>query len=65
RPMLINVHIEEYNQQGKEIKYSVRGKLVTESKTFFSRSWEWNIYGAVKGLMDQFEKMVIKEKESR
>ncbi|MEM0127928.1 MAG: CBS domain-containing protein [Thermoplasmatales archaeon] len=65
RPLLINVHIEEYNQQGKEIKYSVRGKMVTESKTFFSRSWEWNLYGAVKNLMDQLEKMVRKEKDLR
>ncbi len=62
RPMLINVHVEEYNQTGKETKYSIRGKMVTESKTFFSRSWDWNIFKAVKQLMDQFESMVRKNK---
>ena len=62
KPMLINVHIEEYNQTGKEIKYSIRGKMVTESKTFFTRSWDWNIFRAVKELMGQFEKMVQKNK---
>ena len=65
RPLVINIHIEEYHQEGKEIKYSVRGKMVTESKTFFSRSWDWNLYGAIKELMDQFEKMVRKTKELR
>ncbi len=63
RPMLINVHVEEYDTSGKETKYSVRGKLVTESKTFFSKSWDWNIFRAVKELMGQFEKMVQKNKE--
>lgn len=62
KPMLINIHIEEYSQTGKETKYSVRGKMVTESKTFFSRSWDWNVFRAVKELMDQFEKMVQKSK---
>lgn len=65
RPMLINVHIEEYKQTGKEMKFSVRGKMVTESKTFFSRSWDWNVFRAVKELMSQFEKMVEKNKTHR
>lgn len=62
RPMLINVHIEEYNQHGKEMKYSIRGKMITESKTFFTRAWDWNIFRAIKELMEQFEKMVQKNK---
>jgi predicted transcriptional regulator len=62
KPVLITVHIEEYNQQGKEIKYSIRGKMVTESKTFFTRAWDWNIFRAVKELMGQFELMVQKNK---
>jgi len=62
KPVLITVHIEEYNQQGREIKYSIRGKMVTESKTFFSRAWDWNIFRAVKELMEQFELMVKKNK---
>ncbi|MEM0133884.1 MAG: CBS domain-containing protein [Thermoplasmatales archaeon] len=65
RPMLINIHIEEYNQTGKETKYSIRGKMVTESKTFFSRSWDWNVFRAVKELMNQFEMMVQKNKTFR
>ncbi len=65
KPMLINIHIEQYNEQGGEIKYSVRGKMVTESKTFYARSWEWNLYKAMKELMDEFEKMVEKAKEMR
>ncbi len=62
RPMLINIHIEEYSQTGKETKYSIRGKMVTESKTFFSRTWDWNVFRAVKQLMEQFETMVRKNK---
>jgi CBS domain-containing protein len=65
RPMLISIHIEEYNQTGKEVKYSIRGKMVTESKTFFSRSWDWNVFRAIKELMGQFEKMVEKNKTYR
>ncbi len=65
RPMLINIHIEEYNQTGKETKYSIRGKMVTESKTFFSRSWDWNLFRAIKELMGQFEMMVKKNKTYR
>lgn len=65
KPMLINIHIEEYNQKGKEIKYSIRGKMITESKTFYTRAWDWNIFSAVKDLMSQFEKMAHKDKDHR
>lgn len=65
KPVLINIHIEQYNEQGGEIKYSVRGKMVTESRTFYARAWEWNLYKAMKELMDEFEKMVEKAKEMR
>ncbi len=65
KPMLINLHIERYNDQGGEIKYSVRGKMITESKTFYARAWEWNLFKAVKELMNEFEKMVEKAKEMR
>jgi predicted transcriptional regulator len=65
KPLLVNIHIEEYKQQGGEQKYSVRGKMITESKTLFTRAWDWNIFKAVKDLMTQFENMTEKTKIRR
>ena len=63
KPVLINLHIEQYKQKAGEIKYSIRGKMVTKSKTFYARAWEWSLYKAVRDLMEEFEKMVTKSKE--
>lgn len=65
KPVLVNIHIEEYKQHGGGNKYSVRGKMITESKTFFSRTWDWNIFKSVKELMSQFENMAEKTKVKR
>ncbi len=64
-PKILNIHVEEHKQQSGEIKYSVRGRLTTESRTFFARAWDWDIFKAVRDLMDEFKKMVEKEKEKR
>ncbi len=64
-PKILNLHIEEHKQQSGEIKYSVRGRLTTESRTFYARAWDWDLFKAVREVMDEFKRMVEKEKEKR
>lgn len=65
KPISINLHIEYYKQGGSEKKYSVRGKMTTESRTLFTHTWDWNIFRSVKELMHQFEIMAGKSKTKR
>jgi len=64
-PKILNLHFEEHKQQSGEIKYSVRGRLTTESRTFYARAWDWDLFNAVRELMDEFKRMIEKEKEKR
>lgn len=63
KPLYLNFHVEEHHSSGGEIKYSVRAKLITESRTFYTKSVDWNVFRAFSEVLDQLERMVKREKE--
>jgi len=63
RPQNLTIHIEEHRQEGKEIDYTARAKLVTEKKIFYKKDHDWNLFGLVDHVMDSLYRTVRKDKE--
>ncbi len=63
KPQLLTFHIEEHHTTSDEIKYSVRARFGTERKQFFAKSYDWNLYRAIREVLDILEKNVKKERD--
>jgi predicted transcriptional regulator len=59
------LHVDRYRKTGKRIKYSVKGRLITEKGYFFADDHAWDITKAVRGVLQKLEKEAIKLKEKR
>jgi CBS domain-containing protein len=59
------LHIDRYRERGKRVKYSVKGKLVTEKGLFFARDHSWDLTRAVRGVLAKTEKEILKMKGKR
>ncbi|MDP8011660.1 MAG: CBS domain-containing protein [Thermoplasmata archaeon] len=62
-PRNLSIHIEEHRQEGKEIDYTARAKLVTEKKIFYKKDHDWNLFGLIDHVMESLYRTVRKEKE--
>jgi CBS domain-containing protein len=56
------MHVKRHDKAGK-IKYSIRNRLLTDSGTFISKSYDWDIRSAVDQSLDKLERLTIKDKE--
>ena len=65
RPMLFTLHVTKYNTQGNTNKYSLNGRLTTESKVWVASAVDWDLNKATVNLMQHLERRVIERKEER
>ena len=63
KPQMLTFHVEEHHVSSDEIKYSVRARFATDRKRFFAKSYDWNLYRAVRDVIDILERNVKKERE--
>lgn len=63
KPKYLSVHIEEHRQEGKEINYTARAKLITEKKIFYKKDMDWNLFALMDKVMDSLYRTVRKDKE--
>ena len=57
----MNLHIDRHREAGKRVKYSVKGKLMTEMGMFFANDHAWDLTQATRGVLSKLEKEVIKK----
>jgi predicted transcriptional regulator len=57
--MVLNV--SRYEEDGKRIKYSVRGRLITHKGSFFADDHAWDVTKAVRGVLQKFEAEIIRK----
>jgi CBS domain-containing protein len=62
-PMLFDLHVGMYNDEGLNYKYSLHGRLTTDDKVFTASSVDWDLIRATADLMRTFERRVIEHKE--
>ncbi|NLT36910.1 MAG: CBS domain-containing protein [Methanomassiliicoccus sp.] len=65
RPMLFTLHVTKYNAQGNTNKYSLNGRLTTESKVWVASAVDWDLNKATISLMQHLERRVIERKEEK
>ncbi len=65
RPMLFTLHVTKYNAQGNTSKYSLNGRLTTESKVWVASAVDWDLNRATINLMQHLERRVIERKEEK
>jgi|GEM_PF-659677 len=57
------LHVDKYEEDGKRIKYSVKGRLITQKGDFFAGDHAWDVTKAVRGVLQKFEAEVSKKFE--
>lgn len=64
-PMMFNLHVAAYKEEGLRYKYSLHGRLTTEERLFTASSVDWDLVRATSSLMKVFERRIIESKEER
>lgn len=59
----LSLHVDKHHETGRRVKYSVRGRLVTGSGSFFARDHGWDVTKATRGVLKNMERMLIKKKQ--
>jgi len=63
RPLLFTIHVSKYNNTGTSAKYSLIGRLTTESSHFMAKAVDWSLGQATVELMDNLDRIVTEKKE--
>ncbi len=64
-PRTLTIHVQTYKAEGDRSKYSLRSRFATTHKMYYVNHHDWDLAAAVTGLIDQIEKLVVREKERR
>lgn len=64
-PRTLAIHVQTYKAEGDRWKYSLRSRFATAHRMYYVNHYDWDLLAAVDGLMDQIERLVIKDKERR
>jgi CBS domain-containing protein/ribosome-associated translation inhibitor RaiA len=60
-PRVFTAHITAYHQEGMKSKYSVRTRLTTDKKMYYSKSNGWDLYKTFDVVLDSLEKSIHRE----
>ena len=64
-PRIFSVHVVKYKGDGDRTKWSLRCRLTTTSGMEYARHFDWDLFAALEGLMDQLEARIKKEKDRK
>ena len=64
-PRLLNVHVVQYKAEGDKSKWSLRARFATDREMYYLKHFDWDLFKALDGLLDQLEVLIKKEKERR
>jgi CBS domain-containing protein len=62
-PLMFDLHVGMYNDEGLNYKYSLHGRLTTDDRVFTASSVDWDLIRATADLMRTFERRVVEHKE--
>ncbi|HEV8595218.1 MAG TPA: CBS domain-containing protein [Thermoplasmata archaeon] len=64
-PRLLNLHVVQYKAEGDRSKWSLRARFATEHQMYHLKHFDWDLFKALNGMLDQLEALIKKEKERR
>lgn len=59
------IHVDRYHETGRRIKYSVKARMMTGRGMFFADDHAWDVTKAVRGVLQKFEREILKKKKRR
>jgi CBS domain-containing protein/ribosome-associated translation inhibitor RaiA len=57
------LHVDKYHEEGKRVKYSVKGRLITNRGVFSAGDFAWDVTKAMRGVLNKIEREVLKKKD--
>lgn len=64
-PRIFNLHVVAYKGDGDRTKYSLRCRLTTSTGMLYARHFDWDLFLALDGLLDQLEGHIKKDKDRK
>ncbi len=64
-PVMFDLHVAAYNDEGVRYKYSLHARLTTDDRLYTASASEWDLVLATSMLMKTFERRVIDHKEQK
>lgn len=64
-PRMLNLHVHQYKAEGDHSKWSLRARFATDREMYHLKHFDWDLFKALDGLLDQLEAMIKKEKDRR
>jgi CBS domain-containing protein/ribosome-associated translation inhibitor RaiA len=65
KPRILNLHVVQYKADGDRSKWSIRARFATERELYHFKHFDWDLFKALDGLLDQLEAHIKKEKDRR
>ena len=62
-PRVLNMHVVQYKADGDNAKWSVRARFATDRQMYYVKHFDWDLFKALGGLLDQLEQQIKKEKD--
>jgi len=64
-PRTLTIHFQKYSPEGDRFKYSLRARFTTARRVYHAHHFDWDLHGALKGLLETLYKRILKEKERK
>lgn len=64
-PRVLNMHVHQYKSDGDRSKWSLRVRFATNHEMYYFNHFDWDLFKALDGLLDQLEARIKKEKDRR
>ena len=64
-PRLLNLHIVQYKADGDKSKWSLRARFATDRRMYHLKHFDWDLFKALDGMLDQLEARIKDQKDLR
>ncbi len=64
-PKILSIHVVKYKGDGDRTKWSLRCRLTTSKGLEYAKHFDWDLFIALDGLLDQLENRIKKEKDRK
>ncbi len=64
-PRMLNLHVVQYKADGDKSKWSLRARFATDHRMYYLKHFDWDLFKALDGMLDQLEARIKDQKDLR
>jgi len=64
-PRMLNLHVVQYKADGDKSKWSLRARFATDRRMYHLKHFDWDLFKALDGMLDQLEARIKDQKDLR